>query len=288
MLLAGLSDVVIICLALVAAIWGNSLMMAAETLRGALLVALEMVLLVLLRRIHRGRTQQFDYGAGKLEQFANLGIGTAMGLAGAWVAVSAAYRWWNPPAHASGGLIFAVAIGALNLVQNGLALWGLWRAGQDGTSLIINGQIRTRLTKLASSGIVFVALCVNATLGSGVWGRIAEVAGSAFVAIVMLELAVSMWRQALPSLLDRTLDEGRQSAINQVLAAHFEGYDDLIAVRSRLSGKTAFVEVVLGFDPKLTIGEVQSWADRMTADIGELIPEASVAIIPTASGRFPR
>lgn len=283
MLIAGLSDMVIIVAAFLAAAWGNSLMMAAEGLRGTLLVALEMTLFFLLRRIHRGRTYSFDYGAGKLEQFANLGIGAAMGLGGLWVAITAAYRWWNPPEQASWGLTFAVLVGVVNLAQNALALVALWRAGRDGTSLIMNGQVRTRLAKLISSAIVFVALCVNAIIGDGYWGVLAEVLGSGFVALVMIQLAISMWRQALPSLLDRTLDEAQQLSINKVLAEHFEGYDELHTVRSRLSGNKALVEVVLGFNPMRQIGEIQLIVDKVAGDVSRLIPGAEVSIIPTAT-----
>jgi divalent metal cation (Fe/Co/Zn/Cd) transporter len=280
---AGLSDMVIIAAALVAALWGNSLMMAAEALRGLLLVAMEMLLLVLLRRIHRGRTHGFDYGAGKLEQFGNLAIGTAMGLGGLWVGAAAAYRWWNPPEQLSAGLGFAALVGVVNVVQNGFAFAGLWRASRDGTSLIMIGQVRTRLAKLVSSSIVFVALCVNAALGGSFWSLLAEVLGSGFVALVMLQLAVEMWRHALPSLLDSTLDEARQRSINRVLALHFEGYDELLAVRSRLSGNTALVEVVLGFQPQRLIGDIQIVVDHVSKDVGDLIPGAFVSIIPVAS-----
>lgn len=283
MLFAGLSDVAIIVAAFAAAVWGNSLMMAAEGLRGALLVLLEMVLLVLLRRIHRGRIHNFDYGAGKLEQFANLGIGAAMGLGGVWVGITAAYRWWHPPEQATLGLGFAALVGAVNLVQNGLALMALWRAGRDGTSLIMIGQVRTRLAKLISSGIVFVALCVNAALGPGQWGLLADVLGSAFVALVMIQLAVAMARQALPSLLDRTLDEAQQSSINRALARHFDAYDDLLSVSSRLSGNTAVIEVKLGFEPMRSIGEIQRVVDRVAKEISDLIPGALVSVIPVAS-----
>lgn len=282
MVLAALSDLVMIVTAAAVGIWANSLMIGAEVLRGTLLFALELLLLVLLRRIHRGRTHEFDYGAGKLEQFANLGIGTAMGLGGLWVAAGAVYRWEHPPAQAGLGLAFAAAFGLANVIQNGLAFRALWRAGRDGASLIMVGQVRTRLAKFASSGIVFGALCVNAAFGAGRVGIVAEVLGSGFVALVMLQLAVSMGRQALPSLLDRTLEEGQQALINRVLAGNFDAYDDLVAVRSRISGSTPLVEVVLGFDRHRQIGEIQEVADKVSGELEGLIAGAVVRVTPVA------
>lgn len=282
MLVAALSDSGILVMYLIAGFWANSLTILAEWLRGTLLLILEVVLLFLLRRIHRGRIEAYDYGSGKIEQFANLSIGVVMGLAGLWVGGTAAYRWWYPPEQASAGLVFCAVAGALNVVVNGAAFWVLWRAGRDGTSVIMLGQIRTRLTKLISSAVVLLALMVNALFGDSRIGIAAEVLGSAFVSLVMLELAVSMWRNSLPSLLDATLAEAQQERINRALARHFDAYDDLVAVRSRLSGRTPIIEITLGFAGRREMAEVQQVVGRLSAEVEALIPGARVLVIPVA------
>jgi divalent metal cation (Fe/Co/Zn/Cd) transporter len=282
MLLAGSSDLVLIVAAFVVGIWANSLMIGAEALRGLLLFTLELVLLLLLRRIHRGHVHAFDYGAGKLEQFANLGIGAAMGLGGLWVAGTAAYRWWHPPDQAGLGLDFAAAVGVVNVAQNAWAFRVLSRAGRDGASVIMVGQIRTRLAKFLSSTLVLSALCVNAVFGDGPIGVTAEVLGSGFVALVMVELAVSMWRRALPSLLDRTLEETQQGLINQALVSFFDDYDEFVRVRSRISGNTPLVEIILGFAEHRQIGEIQNVVDKISDAIRTLIPASIVTVIPVA------
>lgn len=283
MLIACVSDIAMWLSYIVAAVWANSLTTLAETARGTLVLALEWTLFALLRRIHRRKTHNYDYGAGQLEQFSNLGIGFAMGLTGLWIGGAAVYRWWHPPEQAALGLAFAAAVGFANVVQNGLAFWALWRAGRDGTSVIMLGQIRARLAKLISSGVVFVALIVNAVYGDGPVGVAADALGSFFVALVMLELAVSMWRRSLPSLLDRTLEEAQQERINRALITHFDDYDALVSVRSRVSGNTPLVEIVLGMAPGRTMGDVQASVDRIAADIRDLIPGAEVTVVPVAA-----
>ena len=283
MLLACISDIAMWLSLIVAAVWSNSLTTLAETARGALVLALEWTLFVLLRRIHRRKTHNYDYGAGQLEQFANLGIGFAMGMTGLWIGGAAIYRWWHPPEQATLGLAFAAAVGFANMVQNGLAFWGLWRAGRDGTSVIMMGQIRARLAKMISSALVLAALLVNAAYGDGPVGVAADVLGSLFVSLVMMELAVSMWRRSLPSLLDRTLAEGQQERINRALITHFDDYDALVSVRSRVSGNVPLVEIVLGMAPTRTMGDVQEAVDRIATEIGDLIPGAAVTVIPVAA-----
>lgn len=287
MLLAALSDLVLIAGQFTTAVFANSLMMLAEAVRAFLLVVLELVLLGVLRRIHRGRMHDFDYGAGKVEQFANLSVALGMGLAGLWVGAGAAYRWWHPPEQVEAGLVFAVAVGALNALQNAYVFRALWRAGGDGRSVIMMGQVRTRLAKLISSAIVLVALTVNASFPGGTVALVAEVAGSGFVALVMVQLAVSMARQSLPSLLDRTLEEKQQHLINRALVRHFDRYDALVSVRSRLSGNMPCVDVVLGFAPERRMDDVQGVTDQVAGEVQALIPGAQVTVTPVLSPAAP-
>lgn len=286
-LLACLLDWALILPYLAVGLAANSLTLVAEAMRGALMVLLEMVLLVVMRRIHRGRTGEYEYGVAKLEQFANLSIGVAMGAAGLWVVFSAVTRWWSPPEQAGLGLVLATALSAANLAMNAIALRALWLAGRDGTSAIMTVQIRSRVVKLLSSGIVALAIAVNT--GAGLIGGapawlapFAEAAGTGFVGVVMIQLSVSLWRESVPHLLDRSLDEARQASINRALAAHFMDYDALLGVRSRVAGKEAQVEIALGFAPERRIGEIQRVADAVAAEIGMLIPGSVVTVTPVA------
>jgi divalent metal cation (Fe/Co/Zn/Cd) transporter len=287
-LVACLLDLGIIIPYAVVGLLANSLTLLGETMRGTLMVALELVLWVVLRRIHRGRTTEYDYGVGKLEQFANLAIGVAMGLAGVWLCFSAVTRWWSPPEQAGIGLILASGLALANVALNALALRALWAAGRDGTSAIMTVQIRSRVVKLVSSGIVAIAIAANAigeTLGGGyAWlGPVAEALGSGFVGLVMIQLGISLWREATPQLLDRSLDEARQASINRALAKHFMAYDALLGVRSRIAGKQAQVEIALGFKPERRMGEIQRVADAVGEEVRALIPGAAVTVTPIAT-----
>jgi divalent metal cation (Fe/Co/Zn/Cd) transporter len=282
MVFAAATDMLTLAALVCGAIWANSLMMMGESLRGGLIQVLEVILLILMRRVHRGELHYYDYGTAKLEQAGTLAVGSAMGLAGIWVGASAAQRWWYPPQQAELGLIFCAVAGAANAVQNGVVLAALWRAGRDGTSIIMRSQIRVRLARFVSSAVVVVALVVNALAGSGPVAVAAEVLGSIFVALVMLELAFSLWRKALPSLLDRTLDEAQQASINRVLAEHFDQYDALLSVRSRLLGNTAVVDIALGFAPERRLEEVQPVLDEVRSSVLALIPGAQVGVIPVS------
>ena len=287
LVIAAVLDWAVIIPYLVIGFGANSLTMVGESIRGGLMALLELVLLVMLRRIHRNRITGYDYGVAKLEQFANLSIGVAMGAAGLWLLGAAAMRWDEPPDQAGFGLVVGAGLAVLNLALNAAALRALWLAGKDGTSAIMTVQIRSRVVKLVSSAIVALCIAMNAAGevlgGAPEWlAPLAEVVGSGFVGLVMVQLAVSLWRESLPHLLDRSLDEARQAAINRSLARHFDEYEALLGVKSRIAGKQAIIDITLGFDATRAIGEIQHVADAIGGELRALIPDALVTVTPVA------
>jgi cation diffusion facilitator family transporter len=266
-------------------LWSGSLTILAEVLRGGLLIALEVLVLLLLRRIHRGRLTAFEYGTGKLEQFANLVVGAAMLLAALWLAAQAIGRLGAPPPAPSGGsMVAAMLATGTNFLLNGLVAVSLWRAGRDGTSVIMTGQIRSRLSKLFASAMVVLAMVVAALAPGSRTGQLADVCGTLFVAVVMLGFALRLARDSLPDLLDRSLDEERQMQINGALSARFEDYEALLAVRSRQSGRMLYVEVELGIAPEQSMAATDRVMRRLEAEIATRIPGSVVTVIPRAQG----
>jgi divalent metal cation (Fe/Co/Zn/Cd) transporter len=139
------------------------------------------------------------------------------------------------------------------------------------------------MAKVVASGLAAAAIAANATWGAAEVGRLADIAGAVLATITMLTLGIGMWRGALPHLLDRSLDEARQIAINRVLARRFADYDALGPVRSRLVGNEALVELTLGFAPWRTIGDIQHIADAVGDEVRTLIPQARVTVTPIAT-----
>jgi divalent metal cation (Fe/Co/Zn/Cd) transporter len=134
----------------------------------------------------------------------------------------------------------------VNAAQNLWLLALLRRAGRDGTSIILNGQIRSRLTKVASSVAATLAILVASICQGETVGLVADLSGMSVVVLIMAWTAFRLIEAALPHLLDRMLDEPQQAAINRVLIRHFHAYDEVQFVRTRRSGNTMFVDIGSG------------------------------------------
>lgn len=283
MLSACLLDAAIILAMVAIAVWSNSLSLLADLMRGVPMLGVEVVLLLLMRRINRGRLTAYDYGTRKVEQFANLVAGAALIVAALWLVAKMFGRIGVPQDQPGLGLAAAAAISAVNLALNIGVFVSLWRAAQGGGSLILNGQVVTRLTKTLGSAFVTLAIVVNAVFGPEGIGAWADIAGTAVTVLVMVVFGARMIGEALPHLVDRALGEQQQMLVNRALATRFENYDELVAVRTRTEGRHAWIEIELGFAPERKVGEAALEAERIAAELRELVPGARAVVVIRAA-----
>jgi divalent metal cation (Fe/Co/Zn/Cd) transporter len=273
-------DVLIIAAYSMLAVVAGSLTMLAELLRGVLMTVIEFFALAVMRRIHRRRTAMFEFGSGRLEQFVNVAI--AMGMLGGavWIAFGALGRLAGE-GHAGtpAGFALAAIVAAFNLYVNVLAWDGMRRAARGGGSLIMQGQLRARIVKLASSACVQLSLTVAALSSDGVVIGWADSVGALLVCGFIVHAAAGMLRSDLPDLVDRAVNEDVQAAINRMLIRHFDDYERLDLVRTRRSGAVVHAEITLGFRSDLTLADVTRRIEAMKASLREEVGEADIAIV---------
>ncbi|ONG50207.1 hypothetical protein BKE38_18925 [Pseudoroseomonas deserti] len=282
---SALADIGTVILFTAVSLWSHSMTTLAELVRGGLLTMLELVIYGLMRRIHRGQMAAYEFGSGKVEQFANLIVGLAMAAGAAWVASRAIGRFTAGEAAVYGSALSlwaASGAAAVNLAVNVAAGVALWRAGRDGTSVLMTGQIRSRVSKILASTVAVGAVVLSAIAPGSTTSRVADLVGTLFVACVMLGVTAKLWRESLPDLLDRSLDEERQMLLNRALGARFADYDALLSVRSRSSGRSVHVKIELGFRGAMTLAAVDAATAGLRAEIAALIPGADVTIVPRA------
>lgn len=212
----------------------------AESLRGGLLLVVAIVSLITLRRIHRDRLGAYDYGAGKLEQAITLSIAALLLIAAGLLLWRVALLAPTPPASPLLATS-AVVLVFVNLVLNGAQLWSLHRASRDGGSIIVRAQYQARWVKTIASAFVVVAVTLAMVAGDPQLSRRASQIGTLIVIVIMVGTAVAMLREALPDLLDRSLPEAVQQAVNRVLARNIDDFEQLGRVRTRSAGNVLHV-----------------------------------------------
>jgi divalent metal cation (Fe/Co/Zn/Cd) transporter len=282
-LFALIADSAILLVITVVALLGGSLTLLAESVRGALMDAIEGFALLVMRRIHRGRLDGFEFGSGKLEQVANLAIAVGMLGGAVWIALgAAALATGGRPIGTPFGLALAAIVGALNTYINLIAWDAVRRAARGENSLIMRGQLTARNVKLVSSLIVQLSLTVAAVSTDDVVIAWADAAGALFVVGFIVVTALGMLRAGFPDLVDRAVEETVQQAINRALVRHFDEYARFDRIRSRRSGRQVFIEVALGFDGGLTMAEVTRRVAALTTTMRGEIADADIVVLSSA------
>lgn len=265
---------------LLAGVLGGSLTMLAEFIRGFLGYLLECFSFVVLRRIHRGRLVDMEFGSGKLEQVANCMIAASMLLASGWIALNVlkiltGARQTGTPI----GLAAAAIVGITNLYVNLLAWDSLRRTVRERDSIIMQAQLTSRWVKLVSSIVVGVSVTVAALAKDDAIVAWADGLGSLFVASYLAVSGIAILREAVPDLLDRSAGRDVRGAVSRVLGAHSDAYERVVRVRSRRAGRTAFVEVTMAFDAGLTMAEVDRRAEAIREEIRREVDDTEVSIV---------
>lgn len=250
----------------------------AECLRGSLLVVVGLVSLFTLRRIHRDRLGRYEYGSGKLEQGITILIACLLLLA-------AGLLLWRisgmAPAPRPSPFLATVAIGLVftNLVLNCAQLFSLHRASLDGGSIIVRAQYHARWAKTIASALIVVAVSISMISDDPVLTRRADQLGTLCVIVIMVGTAIAMLRECLPDILDRSLPEPVQHAINRVLAQNIDAFEQLGRIRTRRAGNVLHVELELFLDQTRPLGEASALADRMSSQLAEEIPGVDPVIV---------
>ena len=279
-LLAILVDAVIIVAMVQIGLMGGSFTMLAEALRASLMLIIEIFSFVVMRRIHRGVLRGFEFGPGKLEQVASLSIAVGMFGGAIWIAFGVLHIIAGErPLGTPFGLTLAAMLGAFNTWVNIVTWDAMRRAARTGGSVIMRAQLSSRTVKLFSSLFVQATMTVAAISQNDVIVAWADAIGSGFVAIFIVINAIQMMRSGLPDLLDRTVDEDIQIAVNRALARHFKDYDYIDRVRSRRAGEKVFIEVALRVDGTLALGEADRRAEALKATLIEEIHRADISIV---------
>jgi divalent metal cation (Fe/Co/Zn/Cd) transporter len=174
-------------------------------------------------------------------------------------------------------------VGALNAYINFLAWERMRMAAEGGSSLVMQGQVNARRVKLVCSLVVLFTMTVAALSTDNVVVASADAVGSVFVAVFMVLNGSEMLRTGIPDLLDRSAGKSVRDTVNRVLAGNAGDYQRLDRVRSRRSGRVVFVEIVLSFEPGLTIAEVNHRIAALKQSMANEIAHADISILTTGA-----
>ena len=259
----------------------NSLTMLTEILISASETAANLLSWLALRKVARGKTQEYNYGHGKWENLSSLIVASVMFMSVGVVIYSVVNRlFWAPvQVHASGVIIGMIITGFSAAIN----VW-LWRKNyllaQKEHSPIMESQWRLFRAKVVTNICALISFSLTLALSHFSWSMSIDPIFSVILSAFLFFSAYSVFTNSVYDLLDKTLDESLQMVILKELAVFYNDYEELHGITSRRSGANIYIELLLEFDDELKMAAVQETIDNIRASLQKNIQNSIVLIAP--------
>lgn len=275
------ADIGLTIMLVVAGLATGSLTLISEAVRAVLMLAASVYSIIVMRGVHRGRMNRFEFGVGKLEQFVTILVGVALLVSGLWVAQSvvASLTAVEPPPSPR-GLAMGAVVNALNTAINCLG-WVSLMAAREGASEVYRTQLRARFTMMSSSLALQVTLTFAALAQDPGLVLILDASGATFVAVLMFLNGIAMVGQSLPDLLDAPARDEIASVIRSA-AAEILPPEQLVRIRTRRTGTRTFAEVAVrhrAFASTEALGAAAAKLEKAAGQAG-FDAEVTLVVVP--------
>lgn len=276
-----LLGVVVLIPDIIAVILANSVMLLSDLLKSGSETVATFLSWLAVRKVRQGKTFDYNYGQGKLENISSLAVAGAMLLSWIIVTYGAIERFRHP--SKIGSIAFALFVTGGSALVN----FRIWRnnlkLSQIEASPIIESQWRLYRAKTVANICVVTSLILSAMFREYQWSAYIDPVGALLISGFLLQSAYRVITDSVYDLLDRTLDETLQLVILGELAAYFHDYVALHGIRSRRSGSNVYIEIFMEFEGDRRMSEVQAVIDRMKTDLEQKIKGSQVVIAPATA-----
>jgi cation diffusion facilitator family transporter len=212
------------------------------------------------------------YGHGKAESLAAMSQAALIGGGAVFVAVAAIRRFVTDDVaiHVAPSIITMCVTVALNL---GVAAYSK-RAARVSGSVAIAADARHLLTNVVQAGGVIVGLALVGLTGNHIFDPMVALV----LATYLLWTAYGILRSALRELIDTALPDETLAALDVCLAHESHGMRGYHALRTRKSGREAYVDLHALIDPAITVSEAHKLVEELEQDIVAIVPGAVVTV----------
>ena len=276
-----------------AALSANSTTILSEVLKNAGITIAVILSWLSLRKVRVGKTEGYNYGYGKLENFSGLIVAAVMIASFFLIIYHTVERFQSRvemhPVGVDIGLVFSV----IALVCS-IAMWNHdYHLAKEEHSPVMESLWRLYRSKTVATTLVILSLILSIAFRNYEWSLYIDPVGSIILSLFLVYSIYSVSSQSMYDLLDRSLEESMQLVILHALASHFHEYEALHGIRSRRTGGNVFIEIFLEFEDERKMSDVQQIIDSIKMDLEQKIQGSQVVIAPTrsavtqASGQVP-
>jgi cation diffusion facilitator family transporter len=208
------------------------------------------------------------WGHGKYENLAALGQGILVLASAGVIAWHSLGRLINPiPLTVIGWGMFVTAV---SIVMHSAVTWRMWKVARETESPALAGGALHMLTDISSSLAVLIGLGFARFGGILIADAIAALAVTVMIVTGAVKLIVSSSRD----LVDSSLPNREQGAIEDILAGHMPPLKGFHKLRARRVGRFRYLEAHLVVDGALSVEQAHDLCDHLEEHLQEQIPNS--------------
>ncbi|MCB9029628.1 MAG: cation diffusion facilitator family transporter [Deltaproteobacteria bacterium] len=232
---------------------------------------------LVIRKISNEDKSSYNYGFGKLEQFASLAVALALFSTFLISFFSGVERLFEPEKldNSFFGFVFAI----FSVIGNSILWFKNYYYFLNDPSPVVDSQWRLFRAKAFATFVVAISLGLGLIWGSNGWTIYADPVGSLLLSMFLLFSAITLISNSMSDLIDRTIKEELQLIVLKCLISHEDSYRGLDHIRSRKSGNRIFIDLFLEFNPADTIADLKNVSDKITKDLLNHIPNAEITVV---------
>jgi ferrous-iron efflux pump FieF len=249
----------------------DSVSLLSSLLDSLLDAAASLVNLVAVHQAQVPPDREHRFGHGKAEPLASLGQAAFITGSAALLMIQALQHILTPQPVTNTGIGIAIMVFAI-VVTLGLVGYQRYVVRRTGSLVISADEFHYRADLILNFSVI-VSLLATAALG---WVYLDPIFGAA-IGFWIIYGAWGVGSKAVVQLMDHELPDDARTRIRQIALAHpqVRSVHDL---RTRAAGTTAFIQIHVEMDGKLTLDEAHRISDRVEADLLAAFPQAEVMI----------
>ncbi|WP_031480374.1 cation diffusion facilitator family transporter [Maridesulfovibrio frigidus] len=276
---AAVLDTILLIFLMSVGLLSGSMTALSEIIRIILLLVIEYVSYIVLRRVHRSRFNEFEFGTGKIERITNLLVAFGLLLSSLYIFTKVIGMDESVPISTT-ALMLTLIVANFNLMINFYFSMAFIRSNQTESSVIISSQIAARIAKTVASCVVVGILMLALWLPDPRSARIVDLGGSIILVGYMVFIAYGLIKESLPEILDRTISEPDHYQILRILAENFDQYDGFSGYKTRRSGKDLFILLTLSFFATNSLEQIEARLQPIRQSFEAELPGSSLIIVP--------
>lgn len=266
----------------ITALFSHSLIAITDTINGMVESLSMLFAWMALKGVEKANKEEYNYGRGKLENFASIGIALALTISFVLIMKHAIERIRHPEEVNLTAAALYVVISILSAGINFILWKKAHRIHHEAPSPSIHSQEHVFLEKVITSIVIIMSLGISIFLEEQghEWGAYIDPIISMGLAFFILFSAYKIIKKSMYELLDGTLEESLQILIMRELTRNFNEYKELHGIRSHRVGDIIYIEIFMDFEDELLMKDVHTKIVKIKNDIETKIKGSQVMIIP--------